>query len=243
MPCFSGLRRRFRANLWLTLAASIAFAVVMSAGLARAQTQSSRSSEIREYDVLMKDSPVGKVSITTTENPDGSATSVTDTAVNVRYFLVTYHYHYHGKETWQNDRLLRLDSSADDDGTKLAVTALTDSRFSRIDVQGSAPRNAPPLVMTSNYWRLPDLRLTNGSFAIVDSDTGKLFSVQMRRVGTDVIPVGNENIACDHYRVSGDTAAELWYDGRRRLVRQQTVEQGHQTEMRLMRIRATATSD
>ena len=94
--------------------------------------------------------------------------------------------------------------------------------------------------MTSNYWRLPDDQLAAGKFSIIDSDTGTLFTVRLQRVGPDSIIIAGRKIACEHYRVSGDTAAELWFDGRRRLVRQQTVEQGYVTELRLARVRDNA---
>ncbi|HEX3999447.1 MAG TPA: DUF6134 family protein [Pirellulales bacterium] len=219
---------------------SLAIAAVLAPRTAVAQQQPAAAGELREYDVLVKQSPVGKVSIRTAEHPDGTVVATTDTTVNARFFLVTYHYEYHGTEVWQNERLVRLDSRADDDGKKLAVTAITDARASRTDLPGGPPRSGPSLVMTSNYWRLPDQRLTAGDFAIIDSDTGTLFTVKIQRLGTDTIAVDGQNIACEHFRVSGDTSAELWFDGKRRLIRQQTVEQGHLTEVRLVRIRAVA---
>ena len=221
-------------------AAVFALLATLAAHPAAAQTSPAPAEELREYDVSIKQSPVGKVSIRTAEYRDGTIVAVTDTLVNARFFLVTYHYEYHGKETWQNQRLARLDSHADDDGKKLAVTAVTDSTRSRLDVLGNPPRSGPALVMTSNYWRLPDLRLATGKFSIVDSDTGTLFNVRLQRVGAETIPVDGQNVACEHYRVSGDTSAELWFDGNRRLVRQQTVEQGHLTEVRLVRVHAIA---
>jgi hypothetical protein len=236
-----GLRNCRLFSLWnplFMLALLLADAVVLAPGQLRAQSPHPVAHEIRDYDVSIKQSPVGKVSIDATQFQDGAWVAVTDTVVNARYFLVTYHYDYHGKEIWQNERLVRLESQANDNGTKLGVTAASDARSSRLDVLGTPTTAGPPLVMTSNYWRLPDLRLCAGNFTIVDSDTGKLFNVRIGRVGTDTIAVGEQNIACSHYRVSGDTSAELWYDSANRLVRQQTTEQGNLTEVRLLRVRA-----
>ncbi len=42
---------------------------------------------------------------------------------------------------------------------------------------------------------------------------------------------------CQRYRLSGDMAAELWYDESERLVREDTVEEGHRTVIELARIR------
>jgi hypothetical protein len=43
-------------------------------------------------------------------------------------------------------------------------------------------------------------------------------------------------LSCIHYRLRGDLMADLWFDGQRRLVRQQMVEHGYATELRLVRL-------
>jgi hypothetical protein len=199
--------------------------------------------ELRMYDVVVKQKPVGKVSIQISQTPDGRIVSTTNTAVDAEFFLIKYHYEYHGREIWLSDRLMRLDSRANDDGKQLAVSVAVDSNGSRIDVKGKPARSGPIFAMTSNYWRLPDARLTAGNFSIIDSDTGAVFTVRIQRVGSDSVDVDGKRIACEHYRVSGDTAAELWFDHENRLVRQQTVEQGYATELRLVRIRNNVSAD
>jgi hypothetical protein len=213
---------------------------MLAPAIALTQSPGAPVEEVREYEVLVKQSPAGKVSTTIAQAQDGTTVAVTDTTVDAKFFLIKYHYEYHGKESWRGERLVRLESHTNDDGKKLAVLVAVDASGSRIDVQGKPVRSGPILAMTSNYWRLPDFRLATGNFAIIDSDTGTLFNVRIQRLGVDSVVVGGRNIACDHYRISGDTAAELWFDGGRRLVRQQTVEQGYPTELRLVRITANA---
>jgi hypothetical protein len=213
---------------------------VLAPAIARAQSPRPAAEEVREYDVLVRQTPSGKVVTRIAEAQDGTTVAATDTTVDARFFLLKYHYEYHGKETWQGERLLRLDSHADDDGKKLAVTATADASGSRIDVPGTPVRTGPVLAMTTTYWRLPDFRIATGNFAIIDSDTGALFTVRIQRLEPESIAVDGHALACDHYRISGDTAADLWFDSDRRLVRQQTVEQGYLTELRLVRITANA---
>jgi uncharacterized protein DUF6134 len=204
--------------------------------------------EIREYEVSVRQKPVGKVTTRIKYTNDGTTVATTDTVVDATFFLIKYHYDFHGTETWAEQekaprRLIQLDSRTNDDGKALAVTAVSDGSGSRIDVRGSATRRAPALVMTSNYWHAPDARLTANQFSIVDADTGALFAVRMQRLGTENVAVQGQNIPCVHCRVSGDTAADIWFDGNGRLVRQETVEQGYVTELLLVRVQGSAKAE
>jgi hypothetical protein len=194
--------------------------------------------EIRQYDVIVKGKPVGNVSIRISQGPDGTTTTYTDTSVLVEYLLFKYRYEFHGKETWQGDRLVQIDSRADDNGRPSSVQVVIDSGGSRIDVRGNASRIGPTLAMTENYWRLPNAGLAAANFSIVEPDTGIVRAVRLQHVGPDSVIVEGREIACNHYRLTGDATAELWFDAQGRLVRQQTVEQGYPTEQRLARIRS-----
>ena len=212
-------------------------AVAIAPMTALAQTSGAPSVEVREYDVVLQKKPIGKVSIRITQAADGTTVSTTDTAIEEAFLFTKYRYEYHGDETWQRGRLVRLDSRTNDNGKPLAVSAAVDATGSRVEVKGKPTRSGPVLAMTSNYWRLPDALLAAGKFSIVDSDTGALFTVQLRRIGAEWVDLDGRKTSCEHYRVSGDTAAELWFDEQGRLVRQQTVEHGYTTELQLARIR------
>ena len=47
-------------------------------------------------------------------------------------------------------------------------------------------------------------------------------------------------MACRHFKVTGSSPADLWFDEQDRLVRQKSVEEGHPIELRLRRIREQA---
>jgi hypothetical protein len=208
--------------------------VLLASTTAVAQT----SDEIRQYDVIVKDKPVGNASIRISQRPDGMTVAHTDTSVLVEYLLFKYHYEFHGIETWQSDQLLQMESRTDDNGRSSSVQAAIDSQGSRIDVRGSASRIGPSLAMTTNYWHLPNPGVTAANFSIIDPDTGIVHAVRLQHVGPDSVIVEGRPIACNHYRLTGDATAELWFDALGRLVRQQTVEQGYPTEQRLARIRS-----
>jgi hypothetical protein len=208
--------------------------VILASTTVAAQTPD----EIRQYDVIVRDKPVGNVSIRISQRPDGTTIAHTDTSVLVEYLLFKYRYEFHGTETWQIDRLLQLDSRTEDNGKSASVKAAIDSQGSRIEVRGNASRIESPLAMTENYWRLPNPGLTTANFSILEPDTGIVRSVRLQQLGPDSVTVEGREIACNHYRLTGEANAELWFDAEGRLVRQQTVEQGYLTEQRLARIRS-----
>lgn len=216
--------------------AGIPLTIALLASRLPGQAPQGTPEELREYEVVVKQKTMGKVSIRTHETQDGATVSITDTNVEAEYLLMKHRYEYHGQETWRGDRLVRLDSRTNDNGKQLAVSAAVDSDRSAVNIKGKQPQAGPAFVMTSNFWRLPDLRLAKGKFSIIDSDTGTSFSVQLTDVGPETVVLGNQKVASEHYRISGDTAAELWFDRQGRLLRQQTVEQGFQTELRLARV-------
>jgi hypothetical protein len=205
---------------------------------ASGQTPIERADEIRLYDVIVKDKPVGNISIRISQAQDGSTTTYTDTSIEASFLFIKYRYEFHDKETWQGDRLAQIDSRGNDNGTPFSVRAVVDSRGSRIDVEGKPSRTGPPLAMTENYWRLPSAAV--GNSCIIEPDTGVLRTVRLQEVGADSFTVQGREIACDHFRLTGDAAADLWFDREGRLVRRQTIEQGYPTEQRLVRIHSVS---
>ena len=72
---------------------------------------------------------------------------------------------------------------------------------------------------------------------LFDADTGKLINARMERVGIEKITIlGKKGVDCNHYKLTGGVQVDLWYDGTDRMVRQESVEQGHRTILELSRL-------
>lgn len=190
--------------------------------------------EIREFDVLVKGKPAGKSTLRITDAADGATQVTTEVKVELNYLVYVYRYEYHGRETWRDGRLVSAENRATDDGQQFVARAQSGTRGARIESNGQI-RNVPGIDLTTNYWRGPDLA-GKSDFSIMNADRGTLHAVRVERIGSEQVLVGRQRIACTHLRVSGETEADLWVDGNNRLVRQNTVEDGYPTELRLTRI-------
>jgi len=49
--------------------------------------------------------------------------------------------------------------------------------------------------------------------------------------------VAGQSVSAAHYRLVGDVKVDLWYDAQDRMLRQDSLEDGHRTVLELTRIR------
>lgn len=190
--------------------------------------------EIREFEILVKGKPAGTSAQRIMDAGDGTTRVVTDAHVKLNYLVYVYRYEFRGQETWRGNRLVSTENRATDDGKKFQVRAQVDARGCTIEAQGRTT-TAPAVDMTTNYWRAPDLTQAK-TFSLMNADQGTIYSATVERIGREQVPVAGRKIECTHYRISGDTAADLWFDDRDRIVRHTSVEDGYPTEVRLTRI-------
>src|SRR5262249_24888062 len=154
----------------------------------------------------------------------------------VSNLVMTYKYFYRGVEQWKDGRLVKFESNTDDNGKRFVVTAAAEKDGLRVRVN-NVERMAKAESWLSSYWCLPDPKLRNGPIPVIDADTGKDVSGRLQFVATEQRPVCGRVINVNHYRLTGKTTIDLWYDGSDRLVRQVWGEQGHRTALELAGVR------
>lgn len=199
-----------------------------------AESPPATAEELREFEILVKGKPAGTSALRISEHGDGTTRVATDVRVKLNYVVYVYRYEFHGQEIWRGGHLLSTENHATDDGKKLQVRAKVEGRGCTIETQGRTT-TASAIDMTTNYWQAPDLARTR-TFSFMNADQGTIYSATVERIGREQVAVGGRKVDCTHYRISGDTAADLWFDHRNRIVRQASVEDGYPTELRLTRI-------
>jgi hypothetical protein len=224
---------------FLVVHAVLLFALLMgSSAEPLAAIEISGGKEVREFEILLKGNPTGSSKITIEQQP-GERTFVTvDAAVTVNVVVYVYKYEFHGTQTWVAGRLEKFDSSSIDGGKKSSLTGIVTPQQSDMIVNNK--RLAGPVAaMTTDYWRLPAMRPGDEMVTAVDATTGAAKKVRINRVADAKVPLGNTMIPCIEYRLTGDVDVHVWLDAQGRVVRQQSVEDGHPTELRLTKIYVT----
>ena len=192
--------------------------------------------ETRDFTVLISGKPSGEVHMTIHRQEDASIVMRCDTDIKVSFGLITYKFVYRGLEVWKDRRLVRLDSTTDDNGKRFMVSGA--AKGANFDMKvNNVEKQVRGDVWVTSYWTLPDPKLRAQPLAVLDADSGKLLDGKLAFVATEKLRVAGQEVSLNHYRLTGKVNVELWYDGSERLVRQEWTEQGHTTVLELLRVR------
>ncbi len=123
--------------------------------------------------------------------------------------ITVYRYVHRNRETWQDGRLVGMESTTDDDGTPNKVLATPSERALAID--GTRFRGAVPgEMLPTTYWR----RDTVERSRLISSQDGRIFDVAVTPLGPDKVTVAGREVAAERYAMRGDLDLDLWYDGK-----------------------------
>lgn len=222
-----GCIRSVASRGWI-VAALVALAFGGPAGAAEVET--------RDFAVLISGKPSGEVHMTIQRQDDGSVLMRCDTDIKVTFGLIRYKYIYRGREIWKDRRLVRLDSNTDDNGKRFIVSAVAKDTNLELKVNNVGKQVRGDVWVTS-YWTLPDPKRRAETLAILDADNGTILEGKLSFIATEKLRIGGQEVSLNHYRITGKTTIDLWYDGSERLVRQEWTEQGHKTLLELLRVR------
>ena len=204
------------------------------AGKARAD-----DTEVREFTVLVYGKDAGKTRMTIVQKDDGSSYMSATIDVKFRHLLVVdYTIKAETEEWWKNGRLIGLKTKCSDNGKKTDVTAAAENNnMLRLRVNGT-DRSINTQSWTTSYWKLADSKFHNKVVPIVECDTGKEFSSELKYLETQQLKIGNQLQDCYHFRVTAAPGpVDLWYDRYHRIVRQEFTESGHKTVIQLVNIK------
>ena len=127
--------------------------------------------EVREFRIVIDGKPAGDYRLSVTRQEDGTLVQSGQADVRLRVLVKTYSYTYRGTETWKNGRLVKLDSTCNDDGKAFAVSAQAADGKLKVRVNG-VERTLPGDAWTTSYWQLPPPALRNRGLSILDADCG-----------------------------------------------------------------------
>ena len=191
------------------------FAGLLSLGLATATpalanfgqpADAPASTQTLTFDVQRDGSSIGTHRVTIREVGNRREVEIAiDMAVKLA-FVTVYRYTHRATETWAGERLVSLEASTDDNGTRTRVLATAGE--SGLAVSGSGGSYiAPADTAPSSYWNRDKLNRS----ALLDTQSGKLATVANENLGEMRITADGRPQLVSTYRVTGDLKADLSY--------------------------------
>ncbi len=191
--------------------------------------------EKRTFSVQVDKKHAGTNQIVIETRADGTQTMTCQAEVVVKATLYTYKYTFKGSETWQGDVLSKFSTSTNDDGKKHTVAAEVGKDGLDMTADGKNFLVKGP-VWTTTYWKLPAQINRGPNVTLIDADTGKIINAKFEKIGVEKTKMLNQQVDCVHYRLSEGVQVDLWYDGDDRLIRQESIEEGHKTVLEISRL-------
>jgi hypothetical protein len=190
--------------------------------------------ERRTFEVRVDNKAAGSHQILIQSGDDGSVSVSLQADVTVR-IIITYKYAFRGTEIWKENKLVQLSSTTNDNGKKrkVSVEPTAEGWAVKADDKAFQVTGEP---WPTTYWKLPPENRRGPNVTLFDADTGKLIKAKMEKVGVDKITLLGKAVDCMHYKLTGGVQVDLWYDGSDRMVRQESIEQGHRTVQELTRL-------
>lgn len=222
-----------RSSRWIFLVAMLGSWVISPCP----STANEPMREVREYNVLVDDREAGSYELDIATREDGTVQVTAKAQIKITFFKVyTYNYGLTANESWQDGKLVTLQSKSDDDGKQFQVRA----DFREVPGQvmvNDKKRKSDQAAWTTTFWQLPPKDVIGGKFLLLDADTGEPLEAIATAPKIESIDIGGRTRECIHIRITQPRVIDLWFDGKKRLVRQLSTEDGHPTEIRIRKLR------
>lgn len=200
------------------------------------------SVEIRDFEVRVDNKPAGTHRLTIKSAGDKHEVAFA-TDVKMDFIVYAYVFKLRGTEVWRDGQLENTDVRCEDGSKKRSLSLKKSGGVQQVSFNGKEVPGSTTGLMTTAYWRLPLLETPKRTFPIVDVDSGVTREATLNVVGKTTISAAGRSLECRHCKIDGPSPAELWFDEQDRLVRQTSVEVGHQLELKLKEIRVPKTAE
>lgn len=168
--------------------------------------------ESYDFQVLRDGTPIGHHRVTVRQEGARSEVEVDiELRVKAAGFLTLYRYLHQSREIWEGDRLVRLQSTTDNDGRQEYLNAQAGAGGLQVD--GSRYRGVLPAdAMPTSYWRPDFVRRA----MIMDSQNGRPLDLTIRPQQFELASAARDDVPAQRYDLTGEVELSLWYsrDGR-----------------------------
>jgi Family of unknown function (DUF6134) len=148
-------------------------------------------------------------------NRAGSEISVniaTDLVVKV-LFVTAYRFQHTESERWVNGRLVALDSTTDNNGTRHQVSIVTKASGLEMEADGKASR-VDRNIIPASLWN-PELMRRS---VMLDTQDGDIVPLSVVDQGMEELAIEARIVKAHHYTIKSRFSQDVWYDEQQHLV-------------------------
>jgi acyl-CoA synthetase (AMP-forming)/AMP-acid ligase II len=158
------------------------------------------------FRALRNGNPIGTHTLSFTE--DGGRLIVDiEIKFAVKFaFITLYSYHHTNRETWQDGRLVAIETRTDDDGDEFRVSGRAVGNTLEID-GSSGKLTLPGDTVPSSYWN--EAMATRGEW--LDTQAGKLARSTVKQQPDETVEVAGQGVQAKRYALVGDITCDLWF--------------------------------
>jgi hypothetical protein len=171
------------------------------------------SCETYRFTITRNGDQIGTHSINL--NRTGAETSVsivTDLTVKV-LFVTAYRFQHTASERWLNGRLVALNATTDDNGTRHQVSVVTAGTTLQIDADGKTAR-LDRTIIPGSLWN-PELMRRP---VMLDTQEGQVLPLTVVDQGPEDLTIDSRVIKAHHYVMKSKYSQDVWYDDQQHLV-------------------------
>ncbi len=160
------------------------------------------------FDVVREGSVIGTHQVVL-ERSGSTMRANIDCKLRVGFGPITFfRYRHHGVEVWEYGVFQSLDTTTDNNGEKLAVSARRVQAGVEIRTPGAAPRLAPASTLPLTHWNLACM-----SAPLFNPQDGTLIHETATCAGPDRVTLADgRDIAATRYDLKGAAPIDDWYD-------------------------------
>ena len=208
--------------------ATLAFAAVMMALPAHAQSWQPKNGDVIEFDVMRDGGEFGTHKLKFTR--DGDALTVkTDVVLKVTFGPITFFDYAHDvTERYAAGKLVSVSSRTKQDGKWKSLTV--EPAEGGLNVKGSKFKGLlTGTVIPSTHWNRDEMKQPT----MFSTETGEMLPMKVKDRGMEAVKVGTQTIQAQRFDVDSDIDASFWYDAQGRWVKTYFETQGSKIEYRL----------
>ena len=145
--------------------------------------------------------------------PETTVSIATDLAVKV-LFVTAYRFQHTASEHWVGGRLIALNSTTDDNGTRHRVSVAMKTSGLEVEADGKAAARLDRNIQPASLWNAEVLRRP----VMLNTQDGQVVPLSVVDLGSEDLTIDARTVKAHHYTMKSKYSQDIWYDEQQHLV-------------------------